>query len=388
MKRYAVDFQYRIRGIQVRVTLIDDEPLALELLERQIMKVTNAEIIKLTYLDLDKQADLINNTDLIFLDIEMPGINGLELADYIFEMNPHLQIVFVTAFNQYAVQAFELNALDYLLKPVQLERLKKTFERLNVSKVPVTIPLSSKLQIKVCGELMFEQNGESNVVQWRTAKTQELFLFLLYHNEKIVRKSELVELLWSNFELERAYSQLYTTIYNIRKTLNKYGNHLIIKSVQDGYKLIRKDVSIDIEEWEDRIMKAPPIHIETVDIYEEIMKLYTDAFLHSYDYVWAESERFRLENLWLKIANKIGDIYTRNNRLEEAVKWYVKICNLKPDDEQANFSLMKLYAELDYGLLVNHQYAQLEKALKDIDIVINSKIRQWYMDWRELKSKS
>ncbi len=375
----------------MRITLIDDEPLALEFLEIQLKKLKDVDITsinKLTFVDLNKHADLIKNTDLIFLDIEMPGRNGLELAEYLFEINVHLQIVFVTAFNEYAVQAFELNALDYILKPVQLDRLQKTFERLNVDKIPVTLPISNELHIKVCGELSFEQGGESKVIKWRTAKAQELFLFLLHNTERTVRKAELVELLWPDFEVERAYSQLYTAIYNIRKTLSEYANHLTVKSVQDGYILIKRNTSIDIEEWKERIINAPPIHIETVQTYEEIMSLYTGAYLKEYDYIWAESRQYRLEKLWLKVANRIAEIYKKNNRLEDAVKWYVQICNLKPDDELANFSLMKLYAQLEYGLLVNHQYAQLQKALKDIDIIMSPDISQWYMNWREQKSKS
>lgn len=372
----------------MRIILVDDEPLALELLELQIKKIKNAEIVKFTHLDIDKHVDVIKDADLVFLDIEMPGENGLELADHILEVNPSLEIVFITAFNKYAVQAFELNALDYIMKPVQLERLEKTFERLDINNTPKELPFSSSLHINVCGELTFEQNGKSEYPKWRTAKAQELFLYLLYHAGTTVRKSEIVELHWPDFELERAFSQLYTTIYNIRKTLNEYNNHLTVKSVQDGYTLILKNVFVDIVEWEGKIMNAPSVRIETIDVYEKIMDLYTGAYLDSYDYLWAESERYRLERLWINVANKIGECYKENNRLEEAIKWFVKICNLKPEDEQANFSLMKMYAKLEYGLLVNYQYTQLEKALNDIDIDISPDIKEWYMQWKNQKSKS
>src|SRR5690625_3250858 len=142
----------------MRIILVDDEPLALELLELQIKKIKNAEIVKFTHLDIDKHVDVIKDADLVFLDIEMPGENGLELAGHILEVNPSLEIVFITAFNEYAVQAFELNALDYIMKPVQLERLEKTFERLDINNTPKELPFSSSLHINVCGELTFEQN--------------------------------------------------------------------------------------------------------------------------------------------------------------------------------------------------------------------------------------
>src|SRR5690606_379077 len=68
--------------------------------------------------------------DVAFVDIEMPGYNGLETAERLLALQPELQIVFVTAYDQYAIDAFELQAIDYVLKPVQPKRLEKTLQRL------------------------------------------------------------------------------------------------------------------------------------------------------------------------------------------------------------------------------------------------------------------
>ena len=68
--------------------------------------------------------------DVAFLDIRMPGLTGLEVAGAMAEASPKTQIVFVTAYNQYAIDAFEKGAVDYLLKPIARERLEATVERL------------------------------------------------------------------------------------------------------------------------------------------------------------------------------------------------------------------------------------------------------------------
>jgi DNA-binding LytR/AlgR family response regulator len=68
--------------------------------------------------------------DIAFLDIRMPGLTGLEVAAAAAETSPHTQVVFVTAYDQYAVDAFERGAVDYLLKPVTAERLAATLQRL------------------------------------------------------------------------------------------------------------------------------------------------------------------------------------------------------------------------------------------------------------------
>ncbi|KRG70080.1 LytR/AlgR family response regulator transcription factor [Pseudoxanthomonas dokdonensis] len=68
--------------------------------------------------------------DVAFLDIRMPGLTGLEVAAAVADISPHTQIVFVTAYDQYAVDAFEQGAIDYLLKPITRERLDATIRRL------------------------------------------------------------------------------------------------------------------------------------------------------------------------------------------------------------------------------------------------------------------
>ncbi|MFC0299700.1 response regulator [Virgibacillus soli] len=370
----------------MRVMLIDDEPLALELLEIQLKKVCKiSNLQKFTYLNIHKQARLIQETDVVFLDIEMPGNNGLELAEQIVEINPQLEIVFVTAFHQYAVEAFELQALDYLIKPVQVERLKKTVERLptyiNKHTSPTTKP--SHFRVNISGELSFEgENNTYEIIKWRTAKSKELFLYLLQHTGKTVRKSKLVDLLWPDFEPNRAYSQLYTTIYNIRKTLGKYHEHFLIKSMHSSYSLIIKNVSIDITEWENRLKAAPPLYFDTIQKYEEMMAIYGECYLSDEGYLWAEPERFRLEKLWLKHAHQIANFYEQQRDVEKAIQWYTNICNRHPDDEIAHFALMKIYAELGYGIFVHHQYEKLQEALQELDIEISEHIQRWYTSWR------
>ncbi|MFD1850653.1 response regulator [Oceanobacillus bengalensis] len=371
----------------MKVILVDDEILALDFLEFQINKIHRVEVIaKYNNLEVIKKSALIKEADVIFLDIEMPEMNGIELAEKILEINTNISIVFVTAYNTYAVEAFELNALDYVLKPVELDRLRKTLERMeekiqNQKQQPKEENI--QLRINVSRELSFEfSNGKLEFIQWRTTKTQELFLYLLHHGEKTVRKSELVELLWSDFNQDRAYSQLYTAIYHLRKSLKKYSDHFIIKNVGEGYNLSTKNVLIDLLEWESKITLAPPVTIETIDDYENNMQLYQGAYLQEYDYLWTETERYRLEQLFLKVAYKIANYYDEKNQLEKAETWYVKICQVRPEDENARFSLMKLYDTLGLSILVDRQYIELDKALSELNLQINTEIKTWFRHWK------
>lgn len=372
----------------MNIVLIDDEPLAMDLLERRLKELyEEACVHKFIHFDYNKNSHILYETDVIFLDIEMPGTNGLELAEKILDINSELAIVFVTAYQAYAVQAFELNALDYLLKPVEKDRLKKTLDRITSKRYDrsaASYPNNhdKKLSISVCGELSFQySNEEKEVISWRTAKAQELFLYLLHYCGKSIHKAELIELLWPDYEPEKAYTQLYTAIYHIRRALRHYRKHLNIKNVQSGYTLQIEEAQIDIRSWESKLESAPKLELSTIELYEEIMEEYTGSYLEVNDYIWAEQERFRLSQLWAKTANQIAACYEKKPDLEKAIEWYVKICEKHPEEEQSAFQLMKIYAEVDYGVLVHYQYKRLKKALADLGLEVNNQITSWYENW-------
>ena len=84
--------------------------------------------------------------DLVFLDVQMPGLTGFEVARRLIEADVPAQLVFVTAFDQYAIDAFSVNAVDYLLKPVDADRLEQTLERVRrrlASEQAARLPLSA-----------------------------------------------------------------------------------------------------------------------------------------------------------------------------------------------------------------------------------------------------
>ncbi|ADW76461.1 MULTISPECIES: two-component system response regulator BtsR [Rahnella] len=116
----------------LRVLIVDDEPLALENLRLQLQDESDIEIVG----ECTNAIEAIGvihkiRPDIVFLDIQMPRISGLEMVGMLDQQHrPH--IVFLTAFEEYAVQAFEQCAFDYLLKPIQAARLQKTLARLRL----------------------------------------------------------------------------------------------------------------------------------------------------------------------------------------------------------------------------------------------------------------
>ena len=111
-----------------RVVLVDDEQLARERLRRLLEAHPGLEVIGEAE-DGEQAVETIlrEQPDLVFLDIQMPGCDGLEVAASL--PSPRPKIIFCTAFDEYAVDAFELHAVDYLLKPVNRARLAQAVER-------------------------------------------------------------------------------------------------------------------------------------------------------------------------------------------------------------------------------------------------------------------
>jgi two-component system, LytTR family, response regulator len=136
--------------------IVDDERLARNKLRSllaqhpQIRLVGEADSV-------DSAVETIGRTspDVVFLDIQMPGKSGFELVNHV---NLPLKIIFVTAFDEYAIRAFEVNALDYLLKPVNPERLAKAIERLAT---PPTTPARSSRPLEY-NDFLFLPFGDSS----------------------------------------------------------------------------------------------------------------------------------------------------------------------------------------------------------------------------------
>lgn len=113
--------------MKIRTVIVDDEPLAIEVIETYLKNFSDIEIIA-------KCGDGIQafnilqqkKADLMFLDVKMPGLDGTELLKSL--KNPP-KVIFTTAYHDYAVEGFELNALDYLLKPVSFDRFLKAMEK-------------------------------------------------------------------------------------------------------------------------------------------------------------------------------------------------------------------------------------------------------------------
>jgi two-component system, LytTR family, response regulator AlgR len=117
-------------GKPLRVLIADDEPLAAERLQLLLARAEGAALVG-TASDGESAISMAEalSPDLLLLDIAMPGLDGIDVARALTKQNPSPAVVFVTAFDQFAVAAFEVAAVDYLMKPVEPARLQRALDR-------------------------------------------------------------------------------------------------------------------------------------------------------------------------------------------------------------------------------------------------------------------
>ena len=133
----------------LRVLVVDDEQLARDELCYQLGQRADIQVVAQASNGLDALAAVDSHQPaLVFLDIQMPGLTGFEVARRLLDRESQMALVFVTAFDQYAIEAFEINAVDYLLKPVDATRLEQALARARrrLAEKPAAEPVTDQLE--------------------------------------------------------------------------------------------------------------------------------------------------------------------------------------------------------------------------------------------------
>ena len=114
--------------IKLKCAVVDDEPLALELISSYVKRTPFLELVG----EFNNSLEVLDSSqifDLIFLDIQMPDLNGLELGKFLNQKEISPKIIFTTAFNNYAIEGYKINAINYLLKPISYEEFLESAQK-------------------------------------------------------------------------------------------------------------------------------------------------------------------------------------------------------------------------------------------------------------------
>ena len=224
---------------KIKAVALDDEPASLSIIRNYVDRTENIALLHVFTSTL-KALEFLEkeNVDLIFLDIEMPGINGIELTK---RLNPNIQVIFITAHDEFALAGFEIGAADYLLKPISLNRFQKACNRVFEKLFP-----SKEENIENNPYLFIKSGNEIKRIAFKNIlfiKSLDNYIEVYHNSERLISRntlSEILEQLPNNqfIQVHRSYIINISNIENYKHPLILIGNHTI--PVSKKYKEILK----------------------------------------------------------------------------------------------------------------------------------------------------
>lgn len=352
----------------LKAIIIDDERSAIDALQDVLEECGGVEI-SAAFVSPAAALDALRGSreqvDVVFLDIEMPGVGGLELAAALPDICPEASVVFTTAYDQYALEAFEVNAVDYLLKPVRRERLAKTIAKVEKG-AAVTAAAESPGEGRIVCFGSFRilvSPGPLEQIKWRTSKVRELFAYLVHHRGESIHKGKIVEDLWPHFDAERAFAYLHTCIYQIRKTIRacRLDDRLSVSYNNDSYSFAMRGVSLDTDEFLRIAERRDNIAPDTVAEFEYAATLYRGNYLEEDDFLWAAPAKQKLLLVYIELARAMADCYMRTGQYARAAFHLREMLAKDPLQEESHRLLLTCLAEFgDRAALMLH-YREMER---------------------------
>jgi len=353
----------------LRVVLIDDEEDALDLLEILLGEIGNVTI-EGRYTDPVHALEAIKKSipDVIFMDIEMPKIKGTQLARKIKAINAQMMLVFTTAYPEYAVEAFEIQSYDYLLKPFSLERLRMCLSRIRETISERRARLNHKTGFSIqCmgGFTIYLSEKNEDVLQWKTNKEKEVCAFLIHHGQKPVDSDLMITSIWPNYDLVKAKNYLYTCLSYLRKDLSEHRIPAQIKKVGKGFTFIADDLEQDFEHFDQLAQLFLTEERIIEEDYRQLVHLYKGTYMEGCDYPWATVKQAELDDRYIRALRKLHTYFqsTHNTELEEDS--LRRIVDVLPDSERDGRALIRFYMKHKKRDEAIHVYQRLEAFVQE-----------------------
>lgn len=366
----------------LKAIIVDNEEPAINVLKILLERTGCVQVMGAYLCAKDALSEVMDlKPDIAFLDIEMSEMNGLELAVGIQELTGYTEIVFVTACDQYAIHAFRVNALDYLLKPLSFEVVERSVIRFMKRKrlvPPPSLPLDNG---RVCcfGKLSVYGPGSDRPVKWRTSKAEELFAYMIQNLETKVSKWKICEVLWPESSYDKIDGYLHTTIYKMKKDLSSAGISFLLHFSNSCYWMSLPNTYIDTIEFNSLTFPVSITASDSLEKSEKVFSLYRSGYLEENGYLWALPKIEEYADKFRELAEALANYYLRINDLAASERILKITLEKFPLDEHFHEMLLRLYLKRkNRAAFITHYNTMVSLLHSDLGIEPGNAIKALY----------
>jgi len=255
----------------MNILAIDDNVLALEELVSAVKEACPLDAVH----GFSKPSELLafakeNACDIAFLDIEIWGMNGIDLAQKLKEINGGTNIIFVTGYSKYALDSYTVKASDYVMKPVTIEAVKESLKNL---RCPVRAKPDKRVRVQTFGN--FEVFVDEKPVLFTRTKTKELLAYLVSRKGALCGNNEIIAVIWEN--------------KNDSPALQSHFRHLVADLIKTLKSLNAEDIIV--RKWKNLAVAPERLSCDFYDMLNgdaKAINAYAGEFMAQYS--WAEIE--------------------------------------------------------------------------------------------------
>lgn len=355
----------------MNILIVDDEIHSAQLIKRHLVQISTEDEISTAHNGIEAKVILSTRAiDLAFLDIEMPEITGLDLAKFMQLEYSNTFVVFVTAHSNYALDAFKVDAIDYITKPIIKSDLEKVLEKVSKFRINSAPSLVSEPQINCMAfsDLKLITDKEQ-VLKWPTQKCKELMTYLCYSGESSgISKWKLYDLLWPDKDDSKSELNLRSTASRLNKALANSMIDLKVKSIKNTYVLEGLPIYTDLKRFQWILSQQQPLDSEKLKCEINFLEqCFASEFLEFIDNEWRVDMAAMVSRLRLSATEKIiSDSFNleqysqAQSLLEHAVATY-------PYTEKLQLLMLKLIQK-QHGEVEASRYQEKIQALYQFEL--------------------
>jgi two-component SAPR family response regulator len=369
----------------MNVILVDDEKSMLLIMKKMILRIPGIEITG-AFQSSSEAYEFIkeNMVDIAFIDIKMPEESGLDFARRTMSEFEKINIVFLTSHKEYALEAFDVHAVDYIVKPVSKKRLEDTLKRIS-EKYTFTMPNSYghdsvKLSVYCLGRLDI-RCLDFGIVHLNSSKSLELLSYLILNKGEFVSKWRVMEDVFAEMPPHNAEIYLNTAIYRLRKALEQHEMKSSVISLNEAYRIDIKDIYIDFIDFDNRVSSLYILNESNIEDAIETEKLFVGQLFGDKGYHWSLPENERLCEVHWNFSKELASYLLVNNRLTTSLQILKNMERKDVLDEEVNSLLMRLHAAKGDKTSLIKQYNRFTKEThRELNVAPGNSISKLYAD--------